>query len=76
MKKELLRKIHDKEVQLAKLASLVDRSFICSELYNKVVVEKAVLKKQYDDLCRNKFADKIVRLFPRKKTLICDYFHE
>ena len=76
MKKELLRKIHDKEVQLAKLATLVDRSFICSELYNKVVVEKAVLKKQYDDLCRNKFADKIVRLFPRKKTLICDYFHE
>ena len=76
MKKELLRKIHDKEVQLAKLTTLVDRSFICSELYNKVVVEKAVLKKQYDDLCRNKFADKIVRLFPRKKTLICDYFHE
>ncbi len=76
MKKELLRKIHDKEVQLAKLASLVDRSYICSELYNRVVVEKAILKKQYDDLCRNKFADKIVRLFPRKKTLICDYFHE
>ena len=76
MKKELLRKIRAKEVQLAKLSRLVDKSTVCSELYNKVVVEKAVLKKQYDDLARNRFADKIVRLFPKKKMLICDYFSE
>lgn len=76
MKKELLKKIRDKEIQLAKLSPLVNKSVTCAELYNRVVVQKAILKKQYDDLSRNKFADKIVRLFPRKKTLICDYFHE
>ena len=75
MKKELIKSIKEKEIQLAKLAAHVDRSAICSELYNKVVIEKAILKKQLDDLNKNKFAQKVVRLFPRrKKTLICDYF--
>ncbi len=75
MKKELIQSIKEKEIQLAKLAAHVDRSAICSELYNKVVIEKAILKKQLDDLNKNKFAQKVVRLFPRrKKTLICDYF--
>ena len=76
MKKELIKSIKEKEVQLAKLAAHVDKSVICSELYNKVVIEKAILKKQLDDLNKNKFAEKVVRLFQRKKkTLICDYFN-
>ena len=76
MKKELIKSIKEKEIQLAKLAAHVDRSAICSELYNKVVIEKAILKKQLDDLNKNKFAQKVVRLFPRrKKILICDYFN-
>lgn len=74
MKKELIKSIKEKEVQLAKLSVHVDKSFICSELYNKVVIEKAILKKQLDDLNRNKLAEKVVRLFPRKEKLICDYF--
>ncbi len=74
MKKELIKSIKEKEEQLAKLKEHVDRSVICSELYNKVVLEKAILKKQLDDLERNKFADKVRYLFPRKKTRICDYF--
>lgn len=75
MKKELIRSIKEKEIQLAKLEPSVDKSFICSELYNKTVIEKAILKKQLDDLNRNKLAEKIVRIFPREKTLICDYFN-
>ncbi len=74
MKKELIKSIKEKEIQLAKLSAHVDKSFICSELYNKVVIEKAILKKQLDDLNRNKLAEKVVRLFPRKEKLICDYF--
>jgi len=76
VKQELIKSIKEKEVQLAKLAEHVDKSEICSELYNKVVIQKAILKKQLDDLNNNTFANKVVRLFPRKKkTLICDYFH-
>ena len=44
MKKELIKSIKEKEIQLAKLSAHVDKSFICSELYNKVVIEKAILK--------------------------------
>ncbi len=74
MKKELLLAIKEKETQLAKLKNHIDKSYICSELYNKVVLEKAILKKELDDLEKNKFAEKVRFLFPRKKKLICDYF--
>ena len=74
MKKELLLAIKEKETQLAKLKNHIDKSYICSELYNKVVLEKAILKKELDDLEKNKFAEKVRFLFPSKKKLICDYF--
>jgi len=76
VKRKLIEQIARKQVQLDKLAEHVDKSFICSQLYNKVVIEKAILKKQLDDLKKSKLAEKVVRLFPRKKALICDYFNE
>jgi len=75
VKKELIKSIKEKEIQLAKLAAHIDKSYICSELYNKVVIEKAILKKQLDDMNRNKFAEKVIRLFPRRRMRICDYFY-
>ena len=75
MRRKLIEQIAKKKFQLDKLAEHVDNSYICSQLYNKVVIEKAILKKQLDDLNRNKIAEKVVRLFPKKKTLICDYFN-
>ena len=74
MKKELIKTIHEKEVQLSKLKAHIDKSSICSELYNKVVLEKAILKKELEKLEENTFVKKMKSLFPRKKTLICDYF--
>ena len=74
MKKELLQAIKEKEEQLSKLKAHIDKSVICSELYNKVVLEKAILKKEMDDLEENSFMKRVKRLIPRKKTLICDYF--
>ena len=74
MKKELIKAIREKEIQLAKLREHVDKSAVCSDLYNKVVLQKAILKKELDDIDKNTFASKIRYLFPRKKTLICDYF--
>lgn len=76
MKKELIRNIKDKEMQLAKLREHVDKSSVCSDLYNKVVLEKAILKKELDDLNKSKFIDNVRSLFPHKKTLICDYFRK
>lgn len=76
MKRELIRNIREKEIQLAKLKEHVDRSSVCSDLYNKVVLEKAILKKELEDLDKNKFIENIKSLFPKKKTLICDYFRK
>lgn len=74
MKRELVNSIKEKEVQLSKLKAHVDKSSVCSDLYNKVVLEKAILKKELDDLEQNSFIKKIRAIIPRKKTLICDYF--
>src|SRR5574344_518123 len=47
---------------------------VCSDLYNKVVLEKAELNKQLKDIENSSILGKIKNLLPKKKTLICDYF--
>lgn len=75
MKKQLIASIHEKELQLAKLKQHIDKSEICSDLYNKVLLEKAILKKQLEDLKNNSIAMRIRHLMPhRGEKLICDYF--
>ena len=75
MKKQLIASIHEKELQLAKLKQHIDKSDICSDLYNKVLIEKAILKKQLDDLKNNSIACRIKHLASRHDDkLICDYF--
>lgn len=74
MKKELVKSIQDKEIQLAKLKEHVDKSSVCSELYNKIVLEKAILKKELQDTKRTGFLAEIKSFLPHKKKLICDYF--
>ena len=74
MKKELIKSIKEKEEQLSKLKAHIDKSVICSELYNKVVLEKAILKKELENLDKNPIFESFKNLLPRKKTLICDYF--
>ena len=70
----LKKEIKEKEVQLDKLKVHVEKSSICSDLYNKVVLEKAILNKELQDLDKNPIVEKIKNILPKKKTLICDYF--
>ena len=72
--KDLKQAIKEKELQLSKLKAHVDKSHICSDLYNKVVLEKAILNKELQDLEKNNFVETIKKHMPRKKTLISDYF--
>lgn len=74
MEKKLTQQIKEKEIQLAKLKEHIEKSSICSDLYNKVVLEKAILKKELEDLKKNKIVINIKNFLPRKKTLISDYF--
>lgn len=70
----LQKDISEKEIQLSKLECHVDKSTICSDLYNKVVLEKAILNKELQDLENDTLVNRVKKLVPRKKTLICDYF--
>ena len=72
-KKDLKKSIKEKEKQLAKLKLHVDKSETCSSIYNKVVLEKAILKKELDDMEKDTVAEKVKNIF-RKKDLICDRF--
>lgn len=74
MKRELISSIREKELQLAKLKEHIDKSEVCSDLYNKVLLEKAILKKQLEDLQNNTLVNRIKHLLPRQEKLICDYF--
>jgi hypothetical protein len=75
VKKQLIASIHEKELQLAKLKQHIDKSEVCSDLYNKVLLEKAILKRQLDDLRNNSIVTRIKHLMPhRGEKLICDYF--
>ena len=76
VKKELIKSIREKELQLEKLRAHIDKSSVCSDLYNKVVLEKAILKKELEDSNKNSFMERVRNLVPRKKTLICDYFRK
>lgn len=71
---DLKHSIKEKELQLAKLEAHVDKSSVCSDLYNKVVLEKAILVKELQDSENTSLLSKVKRLVPHKKTLICDYF--
>lgn len=74
MKRELISSIREKELQLAKLKEHIDKSEVCSDLYNKILLEKAILKKQLEDLQNNSLVNRIKHLLPRQEKLICDYF--
>jgi len=74
VKKELIKSIKEKEIQLAKLKEHVDKSSVCAELYDKVLLEKAILKKELDESSKNIFMENIKRLIPHKKIYVCDYF--
>ena len=71
---KLKEEIKEKEEQLKKLDLHADKSSVCSDLYNKVVLEKAELTKQLEDLESDSLVNKIKKILPKKKTLICDYF--
>lgn len=73
-KKDLKQAIKEKEIQLSKLEQHIEKSKTCAEVYNNVILEKAILNKELQDAEKNQFTERIKKLIPRKKTAICDYF--
>ena len=76
-KSQLEKKILEKEHQIAKLRDNVDLSPVCADLYNKAVLEKAILKQELKELTEplmDKMANKVRKFVPFGERRICDFF--
>ena len=75
-KKQLLKKrIKEKELQIKKLHLHQSSSEVCEQLYNTMILEKAILKKELENIEKNPFIEVIKKVLPKKEKLICDYFN-
>ena len=74
--KQLLNKrIQQIELQLKKLSQNTTSNDICEDLYNSLVLQKAILNKELQDLNKNPIVEKIRKIMPHREKLICDYFN-
>ena len=71
-KKHLQQHIKEKESQIQKFKLRMETSDLCEDLYNKAILEKAILKKELENAQKNKFVEAIKKFVPKKKELICD----
>ncbi len=74
--KQLLKKrIQHIELQIKKLNTQASSNAVCEDLYNSLILQKAVLKKQLENLDKNPIIEGIKKVLPKKEKLICDYFN-
>lgn len=74
-KQQIKKRIAHTELQIKKLCQNSSGSDICEDLYNSLILQKAVLRKQLENLEKNPIMEKIKKLTPHKEKLICDYFN-
>lgn len=79
-KKDSIKKqIFQIELQLKKVMHNYTDTDVCNELYNSLVLQKAILKKELENADKNVFVENLKKFVPKfknkKKTLICDYFN-
>ena len=74
-KEQIKKRIQQTELQIKKLTLHATSSEVCESLYNSLILQKAILKKELENLEKNPLVEKIKRLIPKKEKLICDYFN-
>lgn len=73
-KQQILKQIKHKELQIKKLHLHQNSSDLCNRLYNTLILEKAILNKELEELEKNPVIEAVKKIIPRKEKLICDYF--
>lgn len=73
-KHQLKKQILQKELQIKQLHLHQASTDICNKLYNSLILEKAVLKKDLENLEKNLFIEKMKKFFSPHEKLICDYW--
>ena len=74
-KQQLIKRIKEKELQIKKLDYHKSSSDVCNQLYNTLVLEKAILKNELEMINKNPIIEAIKHIKPKKEKLICDYFN-
>ena len=75
-KNQILREISLKETQMERLEPYIKVSKMSNDFYNKLLIERAVLKKGLNLICETKISRFFKNLFKPRKKLICDYFKD
>lgn len=75
-KNQLKQQILEKELQIKKMHLHQGSSELCESIYNTLILEKAILKKELENLEKNVSFEKIKRIFTTKTKLICDYWQK
>ena len=78
-KNQLKKQIQLKELQIKKLHLHQSSSDICNQLYNTLILEKAILKKELEECEKSQIMKMVKKFIPKhkmKKVLICDYFKD
>ena len=78
-KEEILKKIEENEQQIEMFRKRMKTSDLCAELYDKAILDKAILKKELEECEKNQIMKMVKKFIPKhkmKKVLICDYFKD
>lgn len=75
-KHQLKKQIVQKELQIKKLHLHQSSTDFCNQLYNTLILEKAVLKKELENLSKNSLIENIKRKLSPRKKFICDYWRK
>lgn len=73
-KNQLKKQILQKELQIKKMHLHQSSDDLCNQLYNSLILEKAVLKKELELLNKNPFVEYVKKSFSPKQKLICDFW--
>lgn len=73
-KQQIKKRIQQKELQIKKLHLHQSSNEVCNQLYNTLILEKAILKKELQELEKNPVVEAVKRIIPKREKLICDYF--
>ena len=73
-KNQLKKQLLQKELQIKKIQMHLSSSDVCEQLYNSLILEKAILKKEIENLEKNNTIEFLKRIFGPKQKMICDYW--
>ena len=74
-KQQIKKRIQQIELQIKKISLHPNKNEVCEDLCNSLILQKAILKKDLEELGKNPILEKIKKIVPRREKLICDYFN-